>query len=495
MPNQVSAIPAEDLIAFALLYGTMANHLLDEAEHHVKHETSSGLPAIAASLANPLDSLNQITRLIAGPDVRMNAATLKNARRESRQLQNAINRRIRATGIEPPSAKKAKTDAEGREQSIDVLSGFLTSLAADAAMGALAERVLDESFPLERRWGFLLAMNRARDIAHEGVSDTSRIPAALEESPRDDDLSWMRIKSQFLKLYENIPEIPPVASAVRSLCADSGIAHTSDGAIAHPEAVRFMVLNSNSENEWTLGAWLFNPEAGFGWEAHGSPFNDTDYDLLDLMMFNHQGETHIKLIQEPFPVGYSSSLVKGQMTSLLETLRELFEDDEDRCARYRAAADAMYEAAARDLHTVSQGKMTSFLNRMRRTLDDPAVADYLFRSLTGHDPTLAALLTPPELEPPALAEPRQADALLDAGQASGMDDAKLWELALLLGVDPDDYDIPPFAINMRAFEELEQANKDWGIPTVAFERWNRLLDIVEDEHEDYGDDDYDDSDE
>ena len=138
--------------------------------------------------------------------------------------------------------------------------------------------------------------------------------------------------------------------------------------------------------------------------------------------------------------------------------------------------------------------MTGCLNRMRRTLDDPAVADYLLQSLTGHDPILAALLTPPDLEPPALVEPHQATALLDAGQASGMNEAQLWELALLLGVDPDDYDISPLAINMRAFEELEQANKDWGIPTVAFKRWNRILDVVEDEHEDYGDDD-DDSDE
>ena len=48
---------------------------------------------------------------------------------------------------------------------------------------------------------------------------------------------------------------------------------------------------------------------------------------------------------------------------------------------------------------------------------------------------------------------------------------------------------------MRAFEELEQSNKTWGIPTMAFERWNQILDVVEDEHEDYGDDDQDDSDE
>ncbi len=77
-----------------------------------------------------------------------------------------------------------------------------------------------------------------------------------------------------------------------------------------------------------------------------------------------------------------------------------------------------------------------------------------------------------------------------------MDDAKLWELAQLLGIDPDDYDILPLAINMRAFEELEQANKDWGIPTMAFERRNQILDGDDDEHEDYGDDDdHDDPDE
>ena len=61
-----------------------------------------------------------------------------------------------------------------------------------------------------------------------------------------------------------------------------------------------------------------------------------------------------------------------------------------------------------------------------------------------------------------------------------MDDAKLWEMALLLGVGPEEHGIPTLTVNMTAFEYLEQCVKNWGIPAMAFDRWNRLLEVADD---------------
>ncbi len=123
---------------------------------------------------------------------------------------------------------------------------------------------------------------------------------------------------------------------------------------------------------------------------------------------------------------------------------------------------------------------------MRYTLDASAVADYLFRSLTGHHLELAAPLSPHDVEPPPLVTAEQAEAMLDAARATGMDDSRLWELAQLLGVEPEEHGIPTLEISMSAFECLEYAPDDWGIPAMALDRWIRLLDVTEDEHDDYG---------
>lgn len=135
----------------------------------------------------------------------------------------------------------------------------------------------------------------------------------------------------------------------------------------------------------------------------------------------------------------------------------------------------MHEAAARDLHTQSHVHFTDFMEAVRHALSNPATAAYLFRSATGYDHDLARLLTPPDMEPPALATPGQAAALLSAGRASGMDDTQVWELALLLGANPVDHGAAVPAMDISEMEGLEEAVKNWGIPHIMMDRWGRLL--------------------
>ena len=487
MPNPVSTMPSEDLSAFALLYVSTINYLLEQAEHYVEHDAAAGLQAVSLALSHPLTSLNNVARVITGPLIRMDAAVLKSARREVRSQQNAINRRLKAVGVDVHAGHDGGNLTEDEKQSIHQMASTLELIAANTAEKALSEKAVDQSLALERRWGYLLAAHRATVIARNSVPDPSQIIAIQRGAPQGHQAAWNRLLGQILLTASEKTEEPNYRSAFNTLCVDSGVAHPSEGCQQHPEAVRYIIENLEPDIEWTPSSWLYEHE----WETTQPEGNDTPADdaarvLMNLAVFKHRDERHIKLIDEPYPKGYPSSIAKNQMENLAKHLWETSDDDDARFRHELDTANAMYEAAAQEIHTMSRDAMTDFIRQMRRTLDDHAVTDYLFRSLTGHHRGLAALLSPHDVEPPPLVTAEQAEAILNAARATGMDDAKLWELAQLLDVKPSDHGIPTLGINMTAFDCLEDSADDWGIPAMALDRWIRLLEVTEDKHDDYG---------
>ena len=486
MPNPVSAFPSEDLGAFALLYASMINYLLDEAEHYVEHDDANGHQAVSLALSHPLNSFNDLARVITGPHIRMDAAALKSARREVRSQQNAINRRLKAVGVDAHAGHDGGNLTEDEKQSIHQMASALELIGANTAEKALSEKAVDQSLALERRWGYLLAAHRATNIARNSVPDPSQIKAIQGQAPQGHQAAWNQLLGQILLTATEKTEEPNYRSAFDTLCVDSGVAHPSEGCKQHPEAVRYIIENLEPDTEWTPSSWLYEHE----WENNQPQGNDTSVDdlarvLMNLAVFKHRDELHIKLINEPYPEGYPSSLAKKQMENLVKHLWETSNDDDAHYRHELDTANAMYEAAAREIHTMGRDVMTDFMRQMRRTLDNPAVADYLFRSLTGHHRGLAALLSPHDVEPPPLVTAEQAEAMLNAARATRVDDARLWELTQMLDVKPSDHSIPTLGINMTAFECLEDAPFDWGNTDMALDRWIRLLEVAEDEHDDY----------
>ena len=183
--------------------------------------------------------------------------------------------------------------------------------------------------------------------------------------------------------------------------------------------------------------------------------------------------SRIRPILLPSPVPFA--------IDLLETHAEYFEHNHSDYGANFTAADAMYEAAAWDLHTRSHAQMTGFIEDIRRELDNPATADYLFRSATGYNHDLGRLLTPRGVDLPPLVNPEQAAAIINAGRASGLGDAQLWELAMLLGLNPGNHDVTAPAIDIAAMERPEEAVQKWGIPRIMMDLWRRLLEIPQDE--------------
>ena len=304
MPNPVSTMPSENLSAFALLYVSTINYLLEQAEHYVEHDAAAGLQAGSLALSHPLTSLNNVARVIKGPLIRMDAAVLKSARREVRSHQNAINRRLKAVGVDVHAGHDGGNLTEDEKQSIHQMASTLALLAANTAEKALSKKAVDQSLALERRWGYLLAAHRATVIARNSVPDPSQIIAIQGEAPQGHQAAWNRLLGQILLTASEKTEEPNYRSAFNTLCVDSGVAHPSDGCQQHPEAVRYIIENLEPDTEWTPSSWLYEHERETTQpEGNYTSADDPARVLMNLMAFKHRDEHHIKLIHEPYPAG------------------------------------------------------------------------------------------------------------------------------------------------------------------------------------------------
>lgn len=457
MTSRIAAVPAEDLNAFTLLDISMINCLLDEAQHYAHFENAPSLQAVSRSLGNPLDWLNRYTQPLQVHYPQIDAAKRESVRQQARAQYDAITQRITAVDIERYSAHRWTDETDDEDRSIQLMSSVLTVLAAATAARALAQKVLDRALTLEERWAFLVALHQSALITQANIQALKQGPVPRQQLPLDHELVWLRLTEQMTRVTND--EFP-YRPAFVALCADSGVTLPSENCRDYPAAVRFMVAHPQPNRDWELGAWHFDV---------------SDSDLWEIIRFDHQGQRHVKLVHEPYPDGYPSDLVKDQMVNLLRTLDEHADHSDPAYRTNFATANAMYEAAARDLHTRSHVHLTGFMEELRGELSNPAIADWLFRSATGYNQDLGRLLAPPRVEPHPLVKPDQAVALLSAGCASGMDNTQLWELALLLGANPADHGIVVPVVGVAEMKSLEKAARSWGIPRVMMDRWRRLL--------------------
>ena len=456
-----------DLAAVALLDTTMISHLLDQAEHYIEHDNAPGLQAINSSLTPLLKSMAQHTQPLTELYAEADSPEREAIRQQAIAQYDAIIERIKASGIDDYSVVDAENQTEVEVNSISLMASALNIFAADAAARTLAEKANDRSLAIEERWSYLLVLHQAAQTARDNAQDPSRTEVLLQGLPEEHLFTWMRLKEQMDQAMETNDE-PLFRSAFNRLCVDSGITQPSAECAAYPAAVRFMIQNLQADKEWELGAWHFET---------------IEFDLLEVIRFDHQGERYVKLIHEPYPDDYPSDTVKMQMIDLIDTLDDYSDcSDPDFNDNY-VTAKAMYEAAARDLHTMYYEDVEGFIDEVRQELDDPTVADYLFRSLTGYHQELGMLMTPPDVAPPPLATPEQTTAILKAARAAGMNDVKLWELALRLGAEPEDYGLPAPVVNSAAFDILEDSGSAWGVPSIVFDTWSQLLEVDEDDDE------------
>ena len=80
------------------------------------------------------------------------------------------------------------------------------------------------------------------------------------------------------------------------------------------------------------------------------------------------------------------------------------------------------------------------------------------------------LMTPPDGEMPSLTNASQATAILAVATDSGMSETQRWELALLIGTDPEDHGIASPRIGEEAVEAIINSH-EFGIPSMTIERW------------------------
>ena len=207
-------------------------------------------------------------------------------------------------------------------------------------------------------------------------------------------------------------------------------------------------------------------------------FEAFEHDLLAIIRFDHNGERHVKTTYEPYPDDYPPTLVQEQMFDLLSSLDEASGQDDPNFQAHYMIANAMYEAATLGMHTLSREDFVCFMDRVRELLDDSTVVDYVFRCATARNRDLGKLMTPPGASAPALADPEQATAILAAARDSGMSNTQLWELALVLGVEPDEHGLAAPRISEEAYDTLALSTNLFGIPAILADRLTRPLDLI-----------------
>ena len=365
--------------------------------------------------------LRPINRSLEEPHAQFDTPEREKARQRAEQRLHDIRERVRNSGIDAHGRGNLAITTEAVDSSIHLMASVFHVLAGFAAQKDLAEAVHDQSIPLEQRWAYLSALHAAMTCTQGCVYDLSGSLPQIEQSPPDLDLAWLRLGEL---MTDATSEDSPYHAAMAALCRNSGITHLSPGSIDYPDAIRCMAEHIQPSKEWELGA------RHHYMEQRG---------LLEVIRFDHDGQRYVKTIYEPYPDGYQSESVKKQMMDLLNALDTAGGHNDPDFHDYYVAANAMYEAATQGMHTLSCYDFERFMDQVRHKLDDPTMGDYIFRTATARNRDLGLLMNPPDTVFPPLATSDQASTILAAARGSGMSDTQLWELALVLYVDPDEY--------------------------------------------------------
>lgn len=458
MTNDTPIFKPEDIRAQTLLYGHQLRYLMDEAEHQTKHGQVPILQAIAQSLVEPLESLDRVAQPLRGLYAQVDTPEREATREKAQEQLDEMTSRIGTAEMSRYAPHNMVNETEDEDQSVYLMSAVLNILATNTAAIALAQRAHDQAAPLDERWAHVCALYEAVKISQSNTHDPTETTVLLKELPGTHDMAWIRLN----KLMEDEMEQrePLYQAAFEAVCRSSGVTKPSGASAAFPDAVRQLVQNPVAGANWELGAW---------------EFEINEFDLLEVIRFDHDGERHVKTIHEPYPDGYPAALVKDQMIDLFEALDENSDSDDPEFYVNFATANAMYEAAAQDLHTASYENFDMFMENLREELEDDFLADCIFRSITGRNRNLGRLMTPPDAVPPRLANREQTAAILTAARATGMTETQLWELALVLGSPPKEHDIPTPKLTESAEEFLHEADT-YGIPQITGIRWSQLLD-------------------
>ncbi len=457
MTPTIPYLLAEDLNAHLLLATSQLDFLLDEADHHLEHGQADALQAFTKSLEAPFDYLAELAAPLEETYAQSNTPYRESIRQRAERRLHDVKERIHTSGLNAYASDSFAMTTEDGVVTVFLLYTVLNALAGYAAQRTLAEAVYNQSIPPEQRWANLCALYESMALTRKYFQGPSELVEQLKQLTTDHDLAWMRLDQLMTEALEE--ELPQFA-AMAALCRDSGITHPSPRSLDCPDAVRVMAKHHQPENEWELGAWYFETD---------------EYGLLGIIRFDHNGERHVKTIAEPYPDGYPPNLVQDQMFDLLYSLDEASVNDNPNFKHLYVTANAMYEAATQGMHTLSYLHLEVFMDEVREQLDDQTVGDYIFRSATVHNRDLGILMSPPGTEPPPLANPQQAAAILAAARDSGMSNTQLWELALVMGVKPEEHGLAAPRINRELLYTLNQSSDMFGIPQILVDRLTDAL--------------------
>ena len=425
--------------------------------------------------------LSSSTQPLEAFQAEVNTPAREAARAAAQTQLEEIRNQIAASNLDGDEPDARISDAD----ETSLISKVITILSTIAAIQEMAAVVAaDQNMSLEQRWQYVIAMHQAEmstfkdnntenDENYDYDEDEDNNAGVLVENPEtmleympdDNTLTWLRLKEQATAAMEHRRLYTGIYPGLyQSLCADSGVQHPSPYSSNYPHQVHFLIEHCRENIQWEMGSWHFE-------------LSELEFSLVDLIRFDYNGERYIKTIQEPYPAGYPAELVKAQMMDILEDLSEALGAKTPQYEPQFTNAHGMYQAACHDLHSVSQHDIDALRDEIMTKLHDSDVTSHLIRSATHHERELGMLLNPSDIYTTPIATITQVNAIIKAGRAAGMSDVNLWEMAMLIGAEPENHRLTAPTISSDTSEFLQNVAEKYGLPTITIDRWSKTIDV------------------
>ena len=314
------------------------------------------------------------------------------------------------------------------------------------AIRALTDFINNQDAHPQTRWG---AYGLATGIAIE-----AGVPVRLEAIGNRTDWHAAGAKETIIDLMNSTQNQQGnwrdnLHQAAKQICAQYGIDQPSDDMLERPGVVSDVIQLRDPEQRYELTTDLM-PEAE---------------EYIDGVVFKYRDLTYIKTIREPFPEGFpaptAAEIAEQYLSRCTHPRRNPGDTDWD---YYTQAGLTALRRAQLQLHSISPDSMAKFVNKIQELLPpDSEMVRHIMTIVTSRDDDLQNALLQGHYHTSAITDPNNANRIIKAARRAGFS-TELWELAKLLGIEPDNYGITKPTLEQKTMDQIAKAAKESGIP-------------------------------
>ena len=190
------------------------------------------------------------------------------------------------------------------------------------------------------------------------------------------------------------------------------------------------------------------------------------HDIIDAVIFNYAGRTYLKTIGEPFPKGFPHPTALEIAQEFLQRCSQPGgETEASELQKHRQTAMDAMKLAQLQLHCLTAEAASNFMLRLNDALPENSdMVNHVMRLITARDNSAQDLLLRGRLHTSPILDRNANTKFIKAARSAGLRPAALWEIAMFLNLNPQDYGISRPTLSPEALRELALAADEAGIP-------------------------------